>query len=165
MPYNPRDCLLPLVSVTNTVPESAMRLVASSDLTLLDEGWLEAVSRDAAVERLRSLVEAEEVDAARALAARLVERWPEDTVIRHWARVLAPPTVRWVEWQGKRSRESELAWLRMHRHEYPGCWIALYGDELVAADPSWDFVHNAVQRSVPSGDVLVVFQPPVSPCN
>ena len=39
----------------------------------------------------------------------------------------------------------ERAWLKAHRHEYPGQWVALDGDRLVAASPNEAEVWAAVK--------------------
>src|SRR5438552_299234 len=110
-----------------------MRKVAQRPTTIITEGAepviLDAGEREinATVERLRGLLSDGDVEAARALAREMQDRWPGSDVVRYWARVLAPPEVS-VE-HGERSRplDRERAWLRQHADEYSGCWLAVYG--------------------------------------
>src|SRR5262245_31299314 len=90
---------------------------------------------DATLKHLGALIGEGAVEEARALVKELEARWPDSPRVQHFARVLAPPVVRVRPGSG-RSRDREFAWLREHAHEYPDCWLALLGDQLIAADPS-----------------------------
>src|SRR5262245_38200971 len=85
------------------------------------------------LQRLIQLIEENQVDEAWDLAARLAVRWPESGAIQHLAAVLQPPRVIARGGPTGRSLEAEYAWLRAHGHEYPGCWLAVYGDGLIAS--------------------------------
>jgi hypothetical protein len=87
------------------------------------------------LDRLRSMVEHEDVDGARVFVKELEQRWPDSRRVQYWARVLAPPVARRVPGGTGRSFAREHAWLREHRREYPGCWLAVLEDRLLDADP------------------------------
>jgi hypothetical protein len=123
-----------------------------------NDAWVAELDRETALSQLHALVEAEQIDTARALAPRLLRKWPADPVLQHWSRVLAPPRVVSVTRRMKASREKEYAWLREHRHEHPGCWIALYEDRLIIAHPDLGEVYQVVEDTVPDGDALLFFQ-------
>ena len=80
-----------------------------------------------------------------AFVAELEQRWPDSPRVRRWARVLAPAEVRLAPGVPSRSFDSEYEWLRQHRREYPGCWLAVQGDHLVAANPDLARVYEALQ--------------------
>jgi hypothetical protein len=109
---------------------------------------------------LRSLLERSRVEEARALVKELEQKWPDSQEVGRAARVLAPPRVLPSRPDiNARPRDRERAWLREHAREYPGCWVALVGDRLIAADPKLRTV-LAVLREAPDGDeALLHFQP------
>src|SRR5687768_12774189 len=85
--------------------------------------------------RLREMVEQSDVEGARAFVKELEQRWPDSKKVQHWARVLAPPVARVLRGVRGRPLDKERAWIREHGREYPGCWLAVLGDQLIAADP------------------------------
>lgn len=109
--------------------------------------------------RLRTLVEDGSVEDARSLVKELEVRWPDSEPIRAWARVLAPPRVIGTRPASGRTLARERDWLRRHARGYPGCWLALDGDRLVAADAS---VETVIQVAELEGvvDPLLHFVPP-----
>jgi hypothetical protein len=48
--------------------------------------------------------------------------------------------------EGNSFRDRELQWLAAHRHEYPGLWLALDGDALVASSQSLAEVLRQARR-------------------
>jgi hypothetical protein len=109
--------------------------------------------------RLRDLLARGDVKSARALVKELEQRWPDLAVVRHYARVLARPTPSMRVGEQAPSHDQEHAWLREHGHEYPGCWIAVLEDRLVAAHPDFAVVLSEV-RGPPNGErALLYFQP------
>jgi hypothetical protein len=110
------------------------------------------------LDTLRALVEANRVEEARSLAASAVQRWPDSPPVKRWAHVLAPPKATKSQREPFRNLETERAWLLKHSHEYPGCWIAVSGDQLVAADPDLDRVHAAIRDSVGNSGAVIWFQ-------
>jgi hypothetical protein len=135
-------------------------LTGGEELKLACDGeWLTQVGREEALGTLRNFVQEERIEAARILAPRILERWPDDAAARHWARVLAPPVTHPAEGRSARPRDREFEWLREHRHKHPGCWLAVYEDHLVIADPSLAVVHHAVRETVPNGEAYICFQP------
>jgi hypothetical protein len=115
----------------------------------------------AALERIRRLIETSAVDEARALAKEMGARWPEDERAQYWARVLAPPRGSVVKGVRSRSLDRERAWLREHAQEYPGQWLAIFGDQLVAADPSLATVLKTV-RETPGAETAALYYQTVS---
>ena len=102
----------------------------------------------------------EEQEEARALAPELAARWPESPEIQHMARVLEPPKIL-PNKPGPRARplKSEHEWLAQHAHEYPGCWIAVYGDRLTAAGPDLTAVSAEVRQAIGDEAALVHYEP------
>ena len=50
-------------------------------------------------------------------------------------------------------------WLKEHAHEYPGCWLAIYEDNLIAADPDLQTVLARTREAIGEESALVVQQP------
>jgi len=59
----------------------------------------------------------------------------------------------------KRSLQQERAWLRTHAREYSGCWLAVLGEQLVAADRDLHRVLSVLQRAPGAADALLHYQP------
>jgi hypothetical protein len=116
----------------------------------------------AALEHIRRLIETSAVEEARALAREMGARWPDDRDAQHWARVLAPPRGRVVPGRRSRSLDRERAWLREHAHEYPGQWLAIFGDQLIAADPSLATVLKTVRETPGAETAALYYQMPAS---
>lgn len=102
------------------------------------------------LDRLRSMVEHEDVEGARAFVKELELCWPDSEHVRYWAHVLAPPVARRVPGPPGRSLAREHAWIREHGREYPGCWLAVLEDRLLDADPHLGTL-LARLREIPGG--------------
>jgi hypothetical protein len=115
---------------------------------------------EADLQRLVRLVEESRVEEARALAPALAAKWPDSPGIRHLARVLEPPKIL-PNRPGPRGRhlDREYAWLQAHAREYPGCWLAVYEDRLLAADPDRRVVTAAARAALGDEPALLFFQP------
>jgi hypothetical protein len=115
------------------------------------------LARDLA--RLRELLEKGSVEEARAFVKALERQWPDSERVRHFVQVLAPPVasvrpdLRW------RPLDRERAWLREHAASYPGRWLAVLEDRLIAADPSLRVVLTIVHQTPGGEDALLHFQP------
>jgi hypothetical protein len=55
--------------------------------------------------------------------------------------------------------KQERAWLKEHAHEHPGCWMAVYGDQLIAASPRLQEVLTAARAAGKGDDPILFFQP------
>jgi hypothetical protein len=108
------------------------------------------------VQGLRDLLDAEDIEGARRFVKELEVRWPDSERVRHYAHVLAPPVVRMRGDIRVRPLNNEWEWLRQHAHEHPGCWLAVLGDQLVAADPDGSVV-RAKAREVPGEDRPLIY--------
>ena len=108
---------------------------------------------------LRDLLTQGDVQKARALANELAQRWPDSASVRHYARVLTRPTPSMRPGAQGPSHHREHAWLREHGPQYPGCWIAILGDRLIAADPHFAVILAAVRGSADGERALLYFQP------
>jgi hypothetical protein len=111
------------------------------------------------LQQLRDLVERSDVEGARTFVKELEELWPDSEPVRHWARVLAPPVARVVTGMPPRSFEPEYAWLKEHGRGYPGCWLAVLGDQLIAADPDPRVVIRSIRETPGAKGALLHYQP------
>src|SRR5437660_1098817 len=117
-----------------------------------------STSAEEDVARLVRMLERDDVEGARAFVKELEVRWPDSPSVQHFARVLAPPVVRVLPRASGRRRDREDAWLREHAREYPGCWLALLEDRLIAADSSLAVVLAKVQQTPGAEFALFHFQ-------
>jgi hypothetical protein len=108
--------------------------------------------------RVVELIEAERVPEARALVPRVVERWPESRQARHLFSVLQPPRVL-SHPDDPVCPEREQRWLQRHARDYPGCWLAVYNDRLIAADPDIEKVRAAACMEVGLDRAYLHFEP------
>lgn len=114
--------------------------------------------------RLYRLVEEHEVEEARRLAPELAAKWPDSPEVQHMARGLEPPRIL-PSRPGPRARrlDKEHEWLRQHAREYPGRWLAVYHDRLIAADPSLRNVMAAARATLGDDEAaLLHFERPES---
>jgi hypothetical protein len=113
---------------------------------------------------LNDMLERDAVEEARRYVKELEHRWPDSERVRHFAVVLAPPVARSRPDLKPRRRDREWQWLQEHRHEYPGCWLAVYEDQLIAADPDY-LVVLAKARETLGEEGALFFQQPGNPSN
>ena len=111
------------------------------------------------LQQLRDLLEYDRVEEARRFVKELEQRWPDAERVQHYAHVLAPPTVRMRPDLTFRRMDREWDWLRAHRQDYPGCWLAIYEDRLIAADPDRRVVVAKARELLGEEGVLLFHQP------
>src|SRR5207244_12293467 len=111
------------------------------------------------LQHLRGLLEHDRGEEARRFVKELQPRWPESERVKHYAHVLAPPKVRLRPDIPARSLEREWKWLEEHRHEYPGCWLAVYEDRLIAADPDRGVAVAKAREVLGDKGALLFYQP------
>ena len=111
------------------------------------------------LQHLRALLEGVRITEARRFVKELEQRWPEAERVQHYARVLEPPKVRMRPDIPARSSEREWKWLEQHGHEYPGCWLAIHEDRLIAADPDRRIVRERAERALGEETYLLFHQP------
>ena len=109
---------------------------------------------------IRRLLEASEVPAARRIARELPLRWPESRQAAKVAELLGPSRARTLPAAKAFIVDHEQDWLRRNAHRYPGCWLAVLGDKLIAAEPHLNQVLAQI-RVVPGGDQALLHYQPV----
>jgi hypothetical protein len=118
-----------------------------------------ASDEEEVIKRLGQLLGEGAVEEARALAREAQQRWPDSPQVQKWAYVLEPAKARVVPGPPAPPWDKERAWLRQHAHEYPGQWVALLGDQLIAADADLSKVLDAVKQTGRESEALLHFQP------
>ena len=110
--------------------------------------------------RFRTLLDTGRPRAAVEALREAVERWPEVQAFQGYARTLLAPA-RYSIPQGPRvtDRKEEYAWLSAHGHEYPGQWLAVQGDALLAAHTSLKELVLNLTREFPDSFPLLRKQP------
>jgi Arc/MetJ-type ribon-helix-helix transcriptional regulator len=129
-----------------------MEVVRAALLLLRDR----SVSGDAEriVERVQSLLGAQQFLAAQTEVAKAATDHPEHSWLQRANRVLNPRRVTTSPASGS-DRTREFAWLRLHSEAYRGQWVALLGDELLVADHDFDVVLREVRSKAPNDKPLV----------
>ena len=92
---------------------------------------------------IRGLLDRQQLDEARQLAALAVRQHPDHSWLKQADRVLNPTRITSRPARG-RGRQQELAWLRRNAATFRGQWVALSGEILVANAKSF----QEIQRSV-----------------
>jgi hypothetical protein len=108
---------------------------------------------------LRKLLEQGKVEEARGRVRALARRWPAAEQICRLAQVLAPPVVSQRPDVRPRPLDRERAWLREHAHAYPGHWLAVLEDRLIAADADLRVVLARVRETSGGEQALLHYQP------
>src|SRR3569833_3226421 len=96
---------------------------------------------------------------ARARAEAMLARWPDSPEAQHVARLASPPVVKAVPGSGL-SVEKEGLWLEANARNYSGCWLAVSGDRLVAADPDYERVRAIVKEDPENPQVVLYYSSP-----
>jgi hypothetical protein len=141
-------------------PQSALHAAAASDTSASEATELDRdQALDTDVVHLRALLERGDVEGARAWVKELECLWPASDEVRHYAQVLAPPQVSIRPGHRGSSRHLERAWLRENARRFPGNWLAILDDQLIAADPDLGTVLTAVRQTSGAQRPLLHFQP------
>ena len=93
---------------------------------------------------------------ARQVAMEGAERYPAHAELAKSARVLAPPTVQRANRPHTAKITANRAWLKAHRQDYAGQWVAVRDGRLLAAAPSFD---QLLARVDATPDVLMTKLP------
>lgn len=96
---------------------------------------------------------------ARARAEAMLARWPDSPEAQHVALLASPPIVKVVPGSGL-SLEKERAWLKANARNYPGRWLAVSGDRLVAANSDYGKVRAMVKEDPEKPQVVLYYSPP-----
>jgi hypothetical protein len=108
-------------------------------------------------ERIRELVEQDSVGGARKLLAEALERGERDEELLQWQRVLAPAKFLGFSDELEPDRTPEFEWLRTHRKDYRGQWVALAEDRLLAHSEDIQEVDSAVKTMTLSRRPLLLY--------
>lgn len=135
-------------------PTSEANMFSTTRITKIDSVGDQA-SLTEALDHIRRLLAGGDVRGAREFLSGMVETRAADPRIAHLATVLAEPRARAVSGATGRCLTREREWLRAHAQEYPGQWVAVAGDQLIAADQDLKIVLAACGEA-PGGDRAVV---------
>lgn len=108
---------------------------------------------------LQEMLRQGDVPGARDLVTQLLRQWPEAAWVKHYAHVLAPPRARLRQSVPAPSHDREYAWLQKNAASYPGCWLAVLDEQLIAADANFSAVARAVRQMEGAERALLYFQP------
>ncbi len=102
-----------------------------------EKGW---------IRRIRQALAQEHVEEARRLAAQAVQEFPGSESLQKLHHVLQPPRVIGTLPAGK-PWDKERAWLIKNSKSYPGMWVAIREDHLIAAHSDLKTVLETVQQN------------------
>jgi putative addiction module CopG family antidote len=129
------------------VVSAALRLLQAhkakgNHASLSPNGQSRTVPRSAeeVVQAIRDALATGHYDAAHQLAMEGAKHYPQHDALQQYAHILAPPAVRNVP-SSSESRAAVKAngeWLKAHRQDYLGRWVALRAGELVRVDDSYE---------------------------
>ena len=107
--------------------------VSNGSSTRTSDDYLGAISQ---------ALENDDPVSARRLALEGTQRYPEQTELKKYADVLAPPSgqVTPSSPQSRAAVKADHAWVKAHGEEYRGHWIALQSGHLLSSSPSFDEV-------------------------
>ncbi|MBN1461663.1 MAG: hypothetical protein JXA57_19195 [Armatimonadetes bacterium] len=136
-------------------------LVGFTDLCAATVGSLpsELALAESAEREISRLVGEGRVREARESLRRALALFPESAHLRQWQELLAPPRVRRVKEARTPSRQREREWLKLHAHEYRGQWVALAGERLLAAGPTFGEVLAQARATGEAARALVHWIP------
>ena len=98
-------------------------------------------------ERIRELVEADQVKAARALLAEALERGDAGEDLSRWQKILGPAKTLEIDGELDVDRTPDFRWLDENEDAYRGQWVALLHGELLAHAKTLDEVLAALERT------------------
>lgn len=108
-------------------------------------------------ERIRELIEQDHVAGARKLLAEALERGEQEKDLLLLQRVLGPAKFLGFSDELDPDRTPELDWLRAHRQDYRGQWVALAEDRLLAHSADIREVDSAVKTMTLSRRPLLLY--------
>jgi hypothetical protein len=113
-----------------------------------------------AVRVVRALVESSRVREAREKTAEFLQIWPDSKPLKTAESVLAPAIARAVPpRKPQRSRALEYQWIRENARNYPGEWLLVFENRLIASSPSFKEVLERGQSIESGADGVLWFQP------
>ena len=107
-------------------------------------------SAGALMRKVRSLLNEQQIMAAKETAAHGAKLFPEHPWLQQADKVLNPTRVTATPARDRGvDRRKEYDWLRRHREQYQGKWVVLLEDELIACGDSFeDVVQQARSRDL-----------------
>jgi len=130
-------------------PEKALPVLPTADDPATT--WLEYI---------HALLLEENVRDARRMADEIPQSLRSDSKIQHLITVLSPPEVRVSNRPTGPSRDREYRWLKENSEKYMGQWVAIEGDQLIAASKNLDEVYaelDTYRERHPNGSSLLHF--------
>ena len=121
---------------------------------------LDPQNEDEANTYIKLLIEGDRGGVARKKSLEWAAKFPQSEKLKRWADVLNPTFSTSRPSPGRDFRADE-KWFKENAHKYPGCWQAVSGGQLIAADPSIKVVNQKVRESgLPPDKVLMWKQMP-----
>ncbi len=120
----------------------------------------QVASEEDAVRVVRALVESSRIKEARLRTDEFLRIWPDSKLLQIGRRILAPDVAKVSPSTGpRRSREKENRWLQDNARNYPGEWLLVFEDRLVASGPDLDEVIRKGQETPEGREGVLWFQP------
>ena len=112
---------------------------------------------------IKQLIEGDRGSVARGKSLEWAAKFPQSALLQRWADVLNPTFSMSIPSPGRDFRADD-DWFKENAHKYPGCWQAVSGGQLIAADPSLKVVNQKIDESgLPRDKVVMWKQMPERP--
>jgi hypothetical protein len=118
---------------------------------------LDPQNEDEAHKLIWQLLEGDRGSVARRKSIEWTAKFPESARLKRWADVLNPTYSASFPSPGRDFRADD-AWFKENAHKYPGCWQAVSGGQLIAADPSLEVVTQKITEAGLPRDKVVLWK-------
>ena len=146
-PFN----LFPLVNLTPKPEYSGWEFLTQVQKKYLDQKKEE----ENFIQQMKDLLTTD-VEEARKIAAEAIKKFPHSNVIKTYLKIVEPPRITSRPASGI-SREKEFKWIRKHRNEYKGQWVALYQDKCLATGLNVAEVKNKAKEQTDLRNILITY--------
>jgi hypothetical protein len=118
------------------------------------------LSEEEAVRVVRTLVETSRIHEARERIGEFLRIWPDSQQLQYGKRILTPTVAKVVpSIKPNRSRIKENQWIKDHARNYPGEWLLIFEDRLIASGHDLREVIRVGRTSEPEAEGVLWFQP------
>lgn len=117
-------------------------------------------SEEDAVRVVRALVESSRIREARERTDEFLQIWPDSKLLQIGKRILAPSVAKVVpSTKPPRSRTKENEWIKSNARNFPGQWLLVFEDRLIAGGPDLSEVIRQGQTTEDGKEGVLWFQP------
>lgn len=90
------------------------------------------------------------------IAVEALKHFPDHAELQKYAYILAPPKVKTVPRDPNQDVQADIDWIKNHRAEYRGCWVALKNGKLLASGKNLDEIVEKIGEIKNTGILVTV---------